>query len=95
MIPNAQNVFKEAWKMITKIQDSERYMACAEAWIYFIVKHFKVNYLIYMRYKVLINKIFIIYLLSNNLFIFFFYKYKILIKQIFCCRSIYIIHANV
>lgn len=44
IVPNAQNVLREAWKMVTKVKDSERYMACAEAWIYFIVKHFKVNY---------------------------------------------------
>jgi len=40
---NAQNVLKEAWKIVTKVKDPEKYMACAEAWIYFIVKHFKVN----------------------------------------------------
>lgn len=43
MVPNAQIVLREAWKMVTKVKDSEKYMACAEAWIYFIVKHFKVN----------------------------------------------------
>jgi len=43
IVPNAQNVLKEAWKMVTKVNDPEKYMACAEAWIYFIVKHFKVN----------------------------------------------------
>lgn len=42
MVPNAQNVLNETWKMVTKVKDSEKYMACAEAWIYFIVKHFKV-----------------------------------------------------
>lgn len=43
MVPNAHIVLREAWKMVTKVKDSEKYMACAEAWIYFIVKHFKVN----------------------------------------------------
>jgi len=42
-VPNALNVFSEAWNMVNKVKDSERFMACAEAWIYFIVKHFKVN----------------------------------------------------
>jgi len=44
LVPNASNVFREAWKIVNKVKDSERFMACAEAWIYFIVKHFKVNY---------------------------------------------------
>lgn len=43
LVPNASNVFREAWKMVNKVKDSERFMACAKAWIYFIVKHFKVN----------------------------------------------------
>lgn len=43
LVPNAQYILREAWKIVTKVKDSERYMACAEAWIYFIVKHFKVN----------------------------------------------------
>lgn len=42
LVPNAPNVLREVWKMVTKVKDSERFMACAEAWIYFIVKHFKV-----------------------------------------------------
>lgn len=45
MVPNAQNVFREAWNMVTKVKDSEKYMSCAEAWIYFILKHFKVVFL--------------------------------------------------
>ncbi|XP_050533919.1 VPS35 endosomal protein-sorting factor-like [Daktulosphaira vitifoliae] len=40
-VPNSQNVLREVWKLVTKIKDTEKYMACAEAWIYFIVKHFK------------------------------------------------------
>ncbi|XP_026817702.1 UPF0505 protein C16orf62 homolog isoform X1 [Rhopalosiphum maidis] len=41
LVSNASNVFREVWKMVNKVKDSERFMACAEAWIYFIVKHFK------------------------------------------------------
>lgn len=40
---NPQHILNEAWKIVTKVKDSEKYMACAEAWIYFIVKHFKVK----------------------------------------------------
>ncbi|XP_050438834.1 VPS35 endosomal protein-sorting factor-like [Adelges cooleyi] len=41
VVPNAPNVLREAWKLVTKVKDAESYMGCAEAWIYFIVKHFK------------------------------------------------------
>lgn len=48
MVPNAQNVFREAWNMVTKVKDPEKYMLCAEAWIYFITKHFAVIFLFYL-----------------------------------------------
>lgn len=57
LVPNASNVFREAWKMVNKVKDSERFMACAEAWIYFIVKHFKVNYSLQFTYKNSFNKL--------------------------------------
>lgn len=60
-VPNAQNVLKEAWKMVTKVKDSERYMACAESWIYFIVKHFKVN-----NYQVF----FLVFIVHLSLFVY-------------------------